>query len=117
MTTPRASSTTTPACSPRSSRARSRSREARWTREADRGHHDLVASVTLSRDGKHSVSGSFDMTAILWKAATGKRLRTLRGHTDGITSVALSGDGKLVLTGSEDHTAILWDAVTGKKRR
>ena len=34
------------------------------------GHSSKVASVTFSRDGKMLVSGSFDKTIKLWRAAT-----------------------------------------------
>jgi hypothetical protein len=71
--------------------------------------------VALSSDGKLVLTGSFDQTAILWEAASGKKIHTFQGHTDQIIGVALSGDGKLALTGSKDKTAILWDAASGKK--
>lgn len=74
----------------------------------------LGAELQESGDGKHVVTGSFDMTAILWEAASGQKLQTFQGHTDLVTSVALSGDGKHVVTGSENTTAILWDAAGGK---
>ena len=69
----------------------------------------------LSADGKHVVTGSCDKTAILWEAATAKKLQTFQGHTSDVLDVALSADGKQVVTGSNDGTAILWDAATGKK--
>ena len=72
------------------------------------GHTNVVRSVALSRDGKHVLTGSDDNTAILWEAASGKKIQTFEGHTGPVMSVALSGDGKHVLTGSEDKTAILW---------
>ena len=53
-------------------------------------------SVALSGDGKHVLTGSGDKTAILWEAASGKKLQTFQGHTDSVKSVALSGDGKHV---------------------
>jgi WD40 repeat protein len=81
------------------------------------GHTDLIHSVAWSPDGKRVLTGSYDNTAILWEAATGRKLRTFAGHTDRVTSVAIGADGKTVLTGSEDKTAILWDVGTGKKLR
>jgi len=69
----------------------------------------------LSGDGKFVVTGSSDRTAILWEAASGKKLQTFAGHTGEVHGVAISGDGALVLTGSGDKTAILWEAAGGKK--
>src|SRR5262245_25459101 len=84
---------------------------------APAGDTDTVRGVALSGDGKLVLTGSYDKTAVLWEAASGKKLQTFQGHTDVLSSVALSGDGKLVLTGSgsKDRTAILWEAASGKK--
>jgi WD40 repeat protein len=76
---------------------------------------NLVTSVALSGDGKLVVTGSLDGTAILWEAASGKKLQTLDGHVREVTSVALSKGGKYVLTGSHFENAILWEAASGKK--
>jgi serine/threonine protein kinase len=77
-------------------------------------HAGPVASVAVSGDGKHVLTGSWDNTANLWESATGARLQTFHAHQAGVTSVALSSDGKHVLSGSFDKTAILWEAVSGK---
>ena len=66
-------------------------------------------------DGKHVLTASVEKTAILWEAASAKKIRTFPGHTAEVWSVALSGDSKYVLTGSEDKTAVLWEAASGKK--
>ena len=70
--------------------------------------------MALSSDGKQVLTGSYE-TAILWEAASGKKLQTFRGHTEGVRSVALASDGKHVWTGSTDRTARLWDAASGKE--
>src|SRR5436190_9644764 len=62
------------------------------------GHTGRVSSVALSSDGNHVVTGSWDKTAILWGATTGKQLQSFQGHTNLITSVGLSGDAKRVAT-------------------
>jgi len=68
--------------------------------------------VALSGDGKHVLTGSEDNTAILWEAASGKKLQTFQG-----AAVALSGDSKYAVTGSADNTVILWESASGKKLR
>ena len=57
---------------------------------------------------------SYDSTAMLWDADTGRLLRTFK-LGGGLTNTALSSDGRYVL-GAGDHqmTAILWDASDGK---
>src|SRR5207253_2040525 len=74
-------------------------------------HDGKITSVAISADGKKVVTGSFDKTAILWDAVTGKKLQTIESYGV-VHSVALSADGKHVATGSH-HAAILWDAATG----
>ena len=78
---------------------------------------DFVASVCFSPDGRLVLTGSWDKTARLWDAATGKELRRFVGHTHPVESVCFSPDGRQVLTGSTDKTARLWDAATGKELR
>jgi WD40 repeat protein len=56
-----------------------------------RGHADFVKAVLVfTLQGRELlVSGSQDATMIIWDAATGQRLHTLKGHTRGILALAL----------------------------
>ena len=76
--------------------------------------HQHVQAVALSGDGKHVLTGS-GQTAVLWDAASGKKIQTFEGHPDTVTSAAMSRDGKLVVTGAAGNKATLWDAASGKK--
>ncbi len=86
-------------------------------------HRDEGANfVDAQADGVLAVSGSTDpMSAVVWSAATGEKLWTLRGPGAPVSDVAISPDGRLVAVGyepSESETAaaiILWDAATGKE--
>jgi WD40 repeat protein len=71
--------------------------------------------VAFSPDGKRIVTGSQDMTAKVWDAATGQELLTLEGHTDVVRSVTFSPEGNRIVTGSDDRTAKVWDAGTGQE--
>jgi uncharacterized delta-60 repeat protein len=77
-------------------------------------HHGSVRSVAFSPDGKYVVSGSFDKTARVWEAETGKEIARMT-HEDGVNSVAFSPDGKYVVSGSADRTARVWEAATGQE--
>ena len=61
------------------------------------------------------VTASYDKTARLWDAATGKEIAILEGHQDRLTGADFSPDGRTVVTASNDKTARLWDAATGKE--
>ncbi len=76
-----------------------------------------LTSVAVSPDGKRVATGSVDKTVIIWDAATGKELHTLRGHGAEVEAVAFSPDGKRLVTGSADTTARVWDVETGKPLR
>jgi WD40 repeat protein len=70
--------------------------------------------VAFSPDGKTVLTGSWDKTARLWNAGTGKPIGAALQHRAYVLAVAFSPDGKTVLTGSQDNTARLWEAGTGK---
>ncbi|HMC88687.1 MAG TPA: M56 family metallopeptidase, partial [Gemmataceae bacterium] len=78
---------------------------------------DSVRSVAFSPDNKFIATGSFDKTAKLRDAATGKLLVDLRGHRGAVNSVAFSPDGKLLATGSLDSTIKLWEVPSGKLQK
>jgi WD40 repeat protein len=73
-----------------------------------------VYAVAFRPDGKAVLTGSYDRTARLWDAATGRPLGDPLTHQDPVVAVAFRPDGKAVLTGSRDGTARLWDAATGR---
>jgi len=77
--------------------------------------HGAVASAAVSPDGKLIATGSWDHSAKIWDADTGKAVRKLdRAHAGYINSVEFSPDGKELLTASDDGTARLWDVSSGK---
>jgi WD40 repeat protein len=60
------------------------------------------------------VTASYDYTARVWDASTGKELTLLNGNTSAVQTAAFSADGRRVVTASDDGTARVWDAGTGK---
>jgi hypothetical protein len=77
--------------------------------------HGAVASAAVSPDGRLVATGSWDHSAKIWDAATGRAIRKLdAGHAGYINSVEFSPDGNQLLTASDDGTARLWDVASGK---
>ncbi|MBX3434713.1 MAG: protein kinase [Pirellulales bacterium] len=77
--------------------------------------HGVVASADLSPDGSRVVTGSWDRTAKIWDAATGRVVAKLEGAHEGyVNAAAFSPDGARILTASDDGTARQWDAATGE---
>ena len=67
--------------------------------------------VAFNRDGSLiAVDGPHNL-AMVYNAATGKRVAALAGHTDQVTFVAFHCDGRRVVTGSHDDTVRYWDAT------
>jgi|GEM_PF-2483711 len=68
----------------------------------------------FSQDGRQVVTTSFwNKVAVVWDAATGRDVCSLKGHTGMVVSAHFTPDGKQVLTASMDGTAHLWSVETG----
>ena len=77
------------------------------------GHGGRVVSAAYSPDGMRIVTASYDKTARIWDARTGRELAVLSGHEGSVETAAYSPDGAHVVTASDDKTARIWDASTG----
>jgi WD40 repeat protein len=78
------------------------------------GPQGAVASAHFAPDGQRVVTASWDNTARIWNAATGRVELKLQGHAEYVNDAVFSRDGTRVLTASDDKTARLWDAKTGE---
>ena len=78
------------------------------------GHTGGLYSAAFSPDGHRIVTASWDNTAKVWDAESGRLLFSLEGHTDVLWSAAFSPDSKRIATASADNTAKVWDAESGK---
>ena len=77
-------------------------------------HRKMISVVAYSPDGKLVVTGSFDNSARLWDAATGRPRGEPMRHAGRVRAVAFRGDSGAVLTGGDDGVAQLWDTATGR---
>ena len=68
--------------------------------------YDLVGRTSLdTSDLLHP--GSADEKIIIWDAASGQPLTTLRGHTGQVSSVAWSPDGRWLASGGQDKKVLV----------
>jgi WD40 repeat protein len=81
------------------------------------GPGTYIWSMSLSRDGKYIVAGSYDKIIKVFDIAAGKQTIILAGNEKNSLAVAFSPDGKSIVAGSLDMTLKLWDSSTGKVLR
>jgi WD40 repeat protein len=74
-----------------------------------------IRSFAFSPDGKLLVSGSYDKTARIWEAGTGKLLHVLP-HEGYVFSEEFSSNGRSLVTSSEDGAAYVWDVASGRRQ-
>ncbi|KZP30686.1 WD40 repeat-like protein [Athelia psychrophila] len=69
--------------------------------------------VSFSPDASVVISVSLDGLPILWDAASGAHLMTLKGHSDRVNAVVFSHNGTRILSASDDKTVRMWDTGSG----
>ena len=73
------------------------------------GHTRDVYRAGFFPDGRRVVTRSFDQTARVRDAETGRKVAALRGHKgNGTNSASFSADGQRIVTASLDGTARTW---------
>lgn len=77
-------------------------------------HEAGIRSFAFSPNGKLLASGSYDLTARLWNARTGRLLHVLP-HKGYVLAERFSPDGRSLVTSSSDGGAYLWDVATGQR--
>jgi WD40 repeat protein len=77
-------------------------------------HETGIRSFAFSPDGRLLASGSYDLTARLWSARTGRLLHVLP-HKGYVLQERFSPDGRSLVTSSSDGGAYVWDVATGQR--
>lgn len=79
------------------------------------GHTANIYSVILSSDRKYIITGSADLTVLMWHVESGQCIKRFSGHDSAVTTLFLSEDNKTLTTGTDQGKALLvWDVRTEK---
>lgn len=73
------------------------------------GHEDLVGCITVSRDNRYFISGSWDSNVILWNIANRSIEAELKGHSSAVTCITTTPDNCYIISGSADFNCIIWN--------
>ena len=76
------------------------------------GHSKRVTCVAAACDSSILVSGSDDMTVIVWDLRSFKQVAILSGHCDWVNDVAITANNKFVCSGAWDKTIRVWSLLT-----
>ncbi len=79
------------------------------------GHTDSIYALAFSPVENKLVTAGYDKLLILWDAAAGKEIHTLKHHTGAVFAVAFSPDGKTLVSAAADQTVKLWSVETGQR--
>jgi WD40 repeat protein len=64
-----------------------------------------------------ALSGSDDMTLIVWELNTLSALHRLEGHAGKVECCNIFARGRFALSGSSDGTIRVWNLITGKQTK
>ncbi|HOX60081.1 MAG TPA: hypothetical protein PLC99_24660 [Verrucomicrobiota bacterium] len=73
-------------------------------------NNEDIATLALSPDGSHIISGSSSGNLRFWDVVTG-RSAAFKGHEQRVTGIAYSPDGKHFVSGGMDGKLRLWNAT------
>jgi WD40 repeat protein len=76
-----------------------------------------LRSAAFDFEGGRVVTASFDGTARIWDAASGKEIAVLQMYDSAVRSAAFSADGRSVLTVSGDKIGRVWDVTWAARMR
>ncbi len=68
----------------------------------------IDGALAFSADGRRIASGGDDGAVVIWNAANGDRLQSVRPHDGPVLTVGFSPDGSWFASGSEDGTVALF---------
>lgn len=74
-------------------------------------HGSMVNTAEFSHDGKYIVTGSWDNTAQIWNATTGRSIAKPMSHGCWVECAAFSSDGKYVATVDDFNVIRIWDSA------
>ncbi len=83
------------------------------------GHGGPVKAISISRDGRFALTGSFDYTMMVWELEgdSPKIIHRFDEHDGAVNAVAFHPDGRRVLAASDDGVLTVWNLASGELER
>jgi len=81
------------------------------------GHGGMVRDISISADGRHVLTASFDYSVRLWNFGTQQNLKLLNAHTGPVNTVLFLPGDERALSAGKDGAVLMWDLKTGNVMR
>lgn len=82
-----------------------------------KGHSGRVSCIHVTADSRHVISGSEDLSVIVWDLMKGETILRIREHIAAVSCVTSALSAQMIITGGEDSIVMAFQWADGQSRQ